>query len=175
MPLFVSERGSRHERIWEQIRMHLGPDADAHGMVFAKRHRIWCGEQHFPFVSDVLWYNYLKLKTGGKGYVAELEGECVAIRYNLKVEKKAINETEQRENALLLREKQGNFYIRFFSGLTKACRRAVCILNVRTGLVFSPASSLATRRGEGGNHPKPTVLYVPQYVANFVSKKSCSI
>ena len=25
------------------------------------------------------------------------------------------------------------------------------------------------------NHPKPTVLYVPQYVANFVSKKSCSI
>ena len=53
--------------------MHLGPDADAHGMVFAKRHRIWCGEQHFPFVSDVLWYNYLKLKTGGKGYVAELE------------------------------------------------------------------------------------------------------
>ena len=26
-----------------------------------------------------------------------------------------------------------------------------------------------------GNHPKPTVLYVPQYVANFVSKKSCSI
>lgn len=109
MPLFVSERGSRHERIWEQIRMHLGPDADAHGMVFAKRHRIWCGEQHFPFVSDVLWYNYLKLKTGGKGYVAELEGECVAIRYNLKVEKKAINETEQRENALLLREKQDNF------------------------------------------------------------------
>ncbi len=96
MPLFVSERGSKHERIWEQIRMHLGPDADAHGMVFAKRHRIWCGEQHFPFVSDVLWYNYLKLKTGGKGYVAELEGECVAIRYNLKVGKKAINETEQK-------------------------------------------------------------------------------
>ena len=31
------------------------------------------------------------------------------IRCNLKVEKKAINETEQRENALLLREKQGNF------------------------------------------------------------------
>ena len=26
-----------------------------------------------------------------------------------------------------------------------------------------------------GNHPKPTVLYVPQYVANFVYKKSCSI
>ena len=25
------------------------------------------------------------------------------------------------------------------------------------------------------NHPKPTVLYVPQYVANFVYKKSCSI
>ena len=25
----------------------------------------------------------------------------------------------------------------------------MCILNVRTGLVFSPASSLATRRGEG--------------------------
>ena len=76
--------------------MHLGPDADAHGMVFAKRHRIWCGEQHFPFVSDVLWYNYLKLKTGGKGYVAELEGESVAIRYNLKVGKNAINETKQR-------------------------------------------------------------------------------
>lgn len=31
------------------------------------------------------------------------------IRYILKVGKKAINETEQRENALLLREKQGNF------------------------------------------------------------------
>lgn len=31
------------------------------------------------------------------------------IRYILKVEKKAINETEQRENALLLREKQDNF------------------------------------------------------------------
>lgn len=30
-------------------------------------------------------------------------------------------------------------------------------------------------RPEKGNHPKPTVLYVPQYVANFVSKKSCSI
>lgn len=28
---------------------------------------------------------------------------------------------------------------------------------------------------KNGNHPKPTVLYVPQYVANFVSKKSCSI
>lgn len=31
------------------------------------------------------------------------------IRCNLKVEKKAINETEQRENALLLREKQDDF------------------------------------------------------------------
>ena len=31
------------------------------------------------------------------------------IRCNLKVWKKAINETEQRENALLLREKQDNF------------------------------------------------------------------
>lgn len=31
------------------------------------------------------------------------------IRCNLKVGKKAINETEQRENALLLREKQDNF------------------------------------------------------------------
>lgn len=96
MSLFVIERGSRHERVWEQIRMRLGPDADAHGMVFAKRHSIWCGEQHFPFVCDVLWYNYLKLKTGGKGYVAEQEGECVAIRYILKVGKKAINETEQK-------------------------------------------------------------------------------
>ena len=26
MPLFVSERGSRHERIWEQVRTHLGAD-----------------------------------------------------------------------------------------------------------------------------------------------------
>ena len=40
MPLFVSERGSRHERIWEQIRAHLGAGTDAHGTVFAKRHRI---------------------------------------------------------------------------------------------------------------------------------------
>lgn len=31
------------------------------------------------------------------------------IRCKLKVEKNAINETEQRENALLLREKQDNF------------------------------------------------------------------
>lgn len=31
------------------------------------------------------------------------------IRYILKAGKKVINETEQRENALLLREKQGNF------------------------------------------------------------------
>ena len=76
---------------------------------FVACNRVFGLTQHFPFVSDVLWYNYLKLKTGGKGYVAELEGECVAIRYNLKVGKKAINETEQRENALLLREKQDNF------------------------------------------------------------------
>ena len=62
MSLFVSERGSRHEhiweqsrmrlgadtnasgsryeRIWEQIRTHLGAGTDAHGTVFAKRHRI---------------------------------------------------------------------------------------------------------------------------------------
>lgn len=64
------------------------------------------------------------------------------IRCNLKVGKKAINETEQRENALLLREKQGNFLIRFFSGLTKACRRAVCILNVRTGWFSPPLQAL---------------------------------
>ena len=50
----------------------------------------------FSVCCDVLWYNYLKLKTGGKGYVDELEAECVAIRYNLKVGKKAINETEQK-------------------------------------------------------------------------------
>ena len=36
------------------------------------------------------------LKAGGRGYVAELEAECVAIRYDLKVGKKAINETEQK-------------------------------------------------------------------------------
>ena len=32
--------GSRHERVWEQRRTHLGVDTDASGTVFAKRHRI---------------------------------------------------------------------------------------------------------------------------------------
>ena len=51
MPLFVSERGSRHERIWEQVRTHLGADTDAHGTVFAKRHRGWSESHVFPLVS----------------------------------------------------------------------------------------------------------------------------
>ena len=37
--MFVSERGSRGERVWEQRRTRLGADTTAHGMAFAKRHR----------------------------------------------------------------------------------------------------------------------------------------
>ena len=40
MPLFVSERGSSHERVRSQIRTRLGAGTDASGTVFAKRHRI---------------------------------------------------------------------------------------------------------------------------------------
>ncbi|GEM_PF-1536525 len=76
MSLFVSERGSRHKRIWEQIRMRLGR----------------CSPKGIGF--DV-----------GSNIFRSIG----PIRYILKVGKKAINETEQRENALLLREKQGNF------------------------------------------------------------------
>lgn len=76
MPLFVSERGSRHERVWEQVRTHLGR----------------CSPKGIGF--DV-----------GSNIFRSIG----PIRCNLKVGKKAINETEQRENALLLREKQGNF------------------------------------------------------------------
>ena len=39
----------------------------------------------------------------------------------------------------------------------------------------TPLLILFTMGRDERNHPKPTVLYVPQYVANFVSKKSCSI
>ena len=37
--MFVSKRGSRGERIWEQTRTRLGAETNAHGMAFAKRHR----------------------------------------------------------------------------------------------------------------------------------------
>lgn len=68
--------GSRYERIWEQIRTHMGR----------------CSPKGIGF--DV-----------GSNIFRSIG----PIRCNLKVGKKAINETEQRENALLLREKQDNF------------------------------------------------------------------
>lgn len=68
--------GSRHERIWEQIRMRLGR----------------CSPKGIGF--DV-----------GSNIFRSIG----PIRYILKAGKKVINETEQRENALLLREKQDNF------------------------------------------------------------------
>ncbi|MBD9036143.1 MAG: hypothetical protein EGR33_06985 [Prevotella sp.] len=68
--------GSRHERIWEQVRTHLGR-CSPKGIGFDVRSNI------FRSVGP--------------------------IRYIFKVWKNAINETEQRENALLLREKQDNF------------------------------------------------------------------
>ena len=49
--MFVSERGSRHERVWEQRRTRLGAEANAHGMAFAKKDRDWSGSNVFPLVS----------------------------------------------------------------------------------------------------------------------------
>ena len=43
--------GSRHERIWEQRRTRLGAETNESGMVFAKRHRGWSESHVFPLVS----------------------------------------------------------------------------------------------------------------------------
>ena len=58
--------------------------------------------------------------------------------------------------------------------------KAMIEYNSFIAFVFYPRRRENPRYAEGemkahSNHPKPTVLYVPQYVANFVSKKSCSI
>ena len=40
-PLLFSESGTRHERIWEEVRSRLGRDTTASGTVFANKYRIW--------------------------------------------------------------------------------------------------------------------------------------
>lgn len=40
-PLLFSESGTRHDRIWEEVRSRLGRDTTASGTVFANKYRIW--------------------------------------------------------------------------------------------------------------------------------------
>lgn len=66
-PLLFSESGTRHERIWEEVRSRLGRDTTASGTVFANKYRIWfirvvasCFTR-CCYVACAMWWIYIEV------------------------------------------------------------------------------------------------------------------
>lgn len=66
-PLLFSESGTRHERIWEEVRSRLGRDTTASGTVFANKYRIWFIGVVAPcftrccHVACAMWWIYIEV------------------------------------------------------------------------------------------------------------------
>ena len=63
----ASESGSRHDRIWEEVRSRLGRDTTASGTVFANKYRIWFIGVVAPcftrccHVACAMWWIYIEV------------------------------------------------------------------------------------------------------------------
>ena len=63
----TSESGTRHDRIWEEVRSRLGRDTTASGTVFANKYRIWFIGVVAPcftrccHVACAMWWIYIEV------------------------------------------------------------------------------------------------------------------
>ncbi len=64
-PMLFSESGRRHDRVWVEIRSHLGRETVASGTVFANKYRIWFIGVVAPcftrccYVACAMWWIYI--------------------------------------------------------------------------------------------------------------------